>query len=166
MNPNELLTKLKEDELHQNWNKEHPDNFLSHLFCQIDSECKLKSGWETGFFDPVSGKITVFVELENKSFAIKPADDVFKKEDEKVEKLDLNGVKIALPTAIENCQTALKKDFPSEIPGDGFLTLQTINDKVVWNFSFITKSLKFVNVKIDAETGDEERHEEVNLVMK
>lgn len=164
MKPEELLDKLRKDDVHCLWNKNHPKSYLSHFFCRIDAKCSLKSEWETGFFDPVSGKITIFAELENNSFAIKPADDVFKKEETEIEKLEPGKVKVSLPAAIEYCLAALKKHFSSEVPGDGFLILQTIDSKAVWNFSFITRSLKFVNVKINAETG-EERHEEINLVM-
>ncbi len=153
MKPQELLAQLKNDQLHRQWHQEHPKNFLSHFFCQIDSEGNSKGGWETGFFDPCSGKITVFVELEDNSFAVKPADDVFKSEGGKVERLKLGKIKVALPAAIETCRTALKKNFPGEVPGDGFLTLQTFNSVAVWNFSFITRSMKFVNVKVNAGTG-------------
>ena len=56
--------------------------------------------------------------------------------------------------------------FPAAVLGDGFLILQTYQGKTVWNFTFITKQLKFANLKISASTGEVEDSQEVDLVKK
>lgn len=165
MNPEELTERLGKDEIYQQWSKEHPQNFLTHFFCQIDPNCQLKTKWEMGFYDQDSDKITVFVELE-KGFEIKPADKIFKKDDDKVEKLEISSVKIHFNDAVKSCREKVVQDFPQEQLGDGFLILQKFKGNTIWNFSFITKTLKFVNVKIDAQTGKETSHEEISLVSK
>jgi len=122
----------------------------------------MKSRWEIGFFS--NEKITVFVPIEN-GFAIKPADDVFKKQDAKVEALNLEEVKLTFEEALEIFKKDLPERFPNEVLGDGFIILQTYQGKTLWNFTFITKKLKFINLKINSLNGELEDSQEVNLVQ-
>jgi len=135
--------------------------FVSHFFCQIDSSLNEKSDWEIGFYDKKSDNITTYVNGK-----IKNTDDVFKKLDDTVEKLELNHVTVELEDAkkmfLENCPTL----FPSEQLGDGFLILQTLHGKTHWNFTLISKSLKFLNIKINTSTGEVDEHQIVELVQK
>jgi hypothetical protein len=160
--PQDLLENLKKEELFLNWNKEHPESFLSHFFAPLSSEFEMKSRWEIGFFS--NEKITVFVPIEN-GFAIKPADDVFKKQDAKVEALNLEEVKLTFEEALEIFKKDLPERFPNEVLGDGFIILQTYQGKTLWNFTFITKKLKFINLKINSLNGELEDSQEVNLVQ-
>jgi hypothetical protein len=163
--PKELLEKLEKDSIHQQWIKSHPENFLTHFFCQLDNKFNSKSSWEIGFYDNNTKKISVFLE-QNNQFLIKPEDDVFKKEADKIEGLKLDEIKIHVEKSIEIFKENFPKYFPQEIIGDGFLILQTIKDKTFWNFTYITKRLKFVNLKISVEDGSIESHETVDLVQK
>ena len=90
--PKELLEKLEKDSIHQQWIKSHPESFLTHFFCQLDNKFNSKSSWEIGYYDTNTKKISVFLE-QNDQFLIKPEDDVFKKETDKVEGLKLDEVK-------------------------------------------------------------------------
>ena len=157
-----LLEKLKQEELFLDWKKQNPESFLSHFFTPLSSVFEVKSDWEIGFFS--NNKITVFVPIEN-GFAIKPADDIFKKPEAKVEELVLKDVKLTFEEALEIFKKDLPEKFPNEQLGDGFVILQTYQNKTLWNFTFITKKLKFVNLKINSLTGKLEDSQEVNLVQ-
>jgi len=161
----EILDKLSKEQLFLDWEVHHPAKFLSHFFAQINGKIALISPWEIGFYDTITKKITIFTEYEN-NFIIKPADDVFKKESDEVEQLKLEDIKISLDQAKKNCLKALPEKFPSEAFGDGFLILQCWKENIVWNFTFITKSLKFVNLKISANNGEVIEHQAVELVQK
>lgn len=161
--PKELVQSLSNDSLFKQWQKEHPQNFLSHLFAALDSNFKFKSSWEIGFF--AEDKITVFLPLK-KGFEIKPADEIFKQKSAKLESLNLKSVVLSYEEALKKFQDGQLIYFPKVVLGDGFVILQTINEKVLWNFTFITKQLKFVNLKINALTGKEEDHQEIDLVQK
>jgi len=152
MNPKELIVDLSNDKLFLDWNIANPGNFLSHFFCQINEEFSIKSNWEIGYY--ING------------FEIKPADDIFKKPGDKVEKLDLSLVKISFDKAIEIAKAEFPKQFPGEPLGGGFLILQYFKDHAVWNFTFITKRIKFVNLKINAEDGTIVSHNTVNLIQQ
>ncbi len=160
--PMDLLKQLKQEELFLEWKTQNPENFLSHFFTSLNKDFEIKSNWEVGFFS--NDKITVFVPIK-KGFAIKPADDIFKKEGAKVEKLKLEEVKLTFDEALKIFKGNQSKQFPNEQLGDGFIILQTYQGKTLWNFTFITKKLKFVNLKINALSGNIEDSQEVNLVQ-
>ena len=165
LNPKEFLDNLQKDKLFEDWKKQNSDVFLSHFFCQIDKDLNSKSNWEAGYYNPAHNKITVFTNV-NDSFMIKPEDEVFKKEMDAVEKLELDKVKLSYDDAGKTFLSELPKLFPNEILGDGFIVLQELNGKALWNFTLITKTLKFVNIKIDASSGKVESHQAVELVQK
>ncbi len=162
ISPIDLLNDLKQENLFLEWKKQNPEGFLSHFFTPLSNEFEIKSNWEVGFFN--NDKITVFIPIEN-GFAIKPADDVFKKPDAKVEMLNLEEVKLNFEEALEIFKKDLPERFPNETLGDGFIILQTYQGKTLWNFTFITKKLKFVNLKINSLNGELEDSQEVNLVQ-
>lgn len=166
--PQELMKDLAKSSLYQDWQEGHPKSYLSHFFCTITADFKAKTNWDIGFFDDNTGKITVFSLLKGseRDFEIKPADEVFKKETEKVEKLILDGIKLSIDDAVNKCRENTPKYFPNEQLGDGFLVIQSLANKLLWNFSFITKSVKFVNLKIDAEDGNVISHDVIELVQK
>ncbi len=161
--PHDILTSLQESQLYKDWHAHHSESFLSHFFCSVTADYKAKTNWEIGFYD--HEKMTVFTVL-NDGFEIKPEDDIFKKPDSNVERLNMNSASVKLDAAVDTFQEKLPELFPQEMLGDGFIILQTIEGKTVWNFSFITKSVKFINMKIDVSTGDVSSHDTVELVQK
>ena len=159
----ELIEKLSADDLFKQWQKEHAENFLSHFFVPLDSKFNLNSSWEIGYH--ANDKITVFVLNEN-GFEIKPEDKIFKKPNAEVEPLKLEEVKLSFVQALEIFKEKFPETFPEAVLGDGFLILQTYQGKTVWNFTFITKQLKFANLKISAVDGNVVDSQEVDLVQK
>ena len=165
ISPQDVMPKLLKDELYRSWKKQHPQSFCSHFFCSLTAAGIVTSSWEAGFFDPRDSKITVFMLLPSGNFEIKPADDVFKKEDTMVEKLKMEKVNITLDQVLSTLQAQLAASFSQEKMGNGFCILQTLDDEPLWNFTFVTQSLKFANVKINAEHGAAEA-QLINVVEK
>ena len=131
----------------------------------MSATLELKGEWEVGYYSKDADKITVFVSSAN-GFEIKPADDVFKKPDENVEALKLVDVKVSFSDAQIKAKEQYAALFPSESIGDGFVVLQSFKGKILWNFSSISKTLKFLNVKIDAISGELASHQTISLVQK
>ena len=165
MNPGELLAQLRKDSLFKQWQKQHLQAYLTHFFAQIDGEFTLLSPWEIGFFNPATNKMTIFMQ-ENTIWIIKPEDDVFKKEADHVEELHVEAVKGGLEKVKPLFLEHLPQFFPAEVFGNGFIILQMWPKKAVWNATLITKTVKFANLKIDAETGEVSDHQMVDLVQK
>ena len=117
------------------WLKENQKCYLSHFFVQLDDKLKAITNWDIGYYNPITKKIIIFsLDEASKSFSIKPADDVFKKESDIVERLEVSVVKLSLEEAKDRCCEELPKQFPKESYGGGFLILQNWKKTVVWNF--------------------------------
>jgi hypothetical protein len=159
----EILTALQENQLFKDWKKEN--SFLSHFFNQVSFDLKLKGSWEVGYFNKDSQKMTIFVQ-NGADFSIKPEDEVFKKPGDVIEELNLDNVKITFEDALKVFKENVVKLFPNEKLGDGFVVLQQLQGKVLWNFTFVSKSIKFLNVKIDAVTSKVADHQAVELIQK
>lgn len=164
-NPVKSCKDLKTSKIFHDWKKEHKKAFLSHFFFPLDENISLKGQEEIGFFDSDEEKIYVFISA-GKDFVLKPADEVFKKEETVVEELDLKELKVDFDKAKDICASKITKFFPEEKKKDGFVVLQTLDQKTLWNFTFITATLKFINVKINAETGELDSKQQINLVAK
>ncbi|MEK6900505.1 MAG: hypothetical protein AABX05_05255, partial [Nanoarchaeota archaeon] len=136
---------------------------LSHFFCPITADCELKSAWEVGFYDQDTEKMTVFAYGEEVTVK-ENEDDVFKKPDQIVEELKISSVSVVFPKAVDVFAEHVEEIFPKAGRGDGFVILQTTDSKTLWNFTFITKSLKFINIKVNAETGSVESHMDMDLI--
>ncbi len=158
-----LIEELEANQLFLDWKTNHSNAFLSHSFCQVDSALTLNGPWEIGFYDLDNDKITTFYKSES-GFIIKPEEEVFKKPGDKVEELKLPSKLLSFEEAKEKFE--FSKLFPGETLGDGFVILQTLENKVSWNATMISKTLKFLNIKIDAITGEEWAHQAVELVSK
>ena len=169
LSPQEIIANLQQDQLFQKWSLQHPQAFLSHLFCPLNDQLLSINNWELGYFDPSTEKITVFVPIKDNQtndFEIKPEDDVFKQENSVVEALNLKEVNISLELLFPLIKEQLKQRFPKEQIGNGFLILQTLNQKTLFNVTFITTSIQFINLKINANTGILESHQAIELVDK
>ncbi|MBI2665819.1 hypothetical protein HYX12_04315 [Candidatus Woesearchaeota archaeon] len=161
----EIYQQLLRDEIFIQWKSRHDTAYLTHFFSSIDTHANITSPWEVGFFEPTSKKITVFVNNEN-GFEVKPAEDIFTEEAGNVEELKLDSVGIEYTNAVYKFKEELMKYFPQEQFGDGFLILQCWKRRVVWNFTLITKSFKFANLKINAVSGEVVEHQSVELMQK
>ena len=161
--PNEMLATIQKSTEYKSWKKKHQQGYLSHFFCPISHDCELKGDWEVGFYDPSSEKMTVFA--CGKTVTVKEnEDDVFKKPEQRVEELQIASVKTSFTKAVDVFAENVEEFFPKAGRGDGFVILQNLEQKPLWNFTFITKDLKFINIKIHAETGEVDSHLSMDLI--
>ena len=100
------------------------------------------------------------------SFILKQEDDVFKKETTEVEKLDLDKINQSFEEVSETCKLKLPGLFGKELLGDGFVVLQTLEGRPSWNFTFVSKTFKFANLKIDAINGEIRSHQLIEAVTR
>lgn len=163
VSPREMLAQVEESKEYQTWKKKHSEGYLSHFFCPISSDCELKADWEIGFYDAASEKMTVFA--CGKAITVKENDDeVFKKPEQQVEELEINSVKIDFTKAVDVFAEQVEELFPKAGRGDGFVILQNLDGKALWNFTFITRDLKFINIKVNASTGEIADHLSMDLI--
>ena len=150
-----LLSSLEASETFKNWHKEHQSAFPSHFFLQIDPSYAAVSGWDIGYFDPNSKKVTVFTLNDAGKFDIKGADDVFATKTDTITALKVDKDTLDFPLIIPHAEKLVADEFAEvkNLRGNGFAILQNIDKRIIWNISFITKQLTFLNLKLDAKTG-------------
>ncbi|MBI2572415.1 hypothetical protein HYV86_01015 [Candidatus Woesearchaeota archaeon] len=164
--PQELVEELANDPLYLKWVKNNPKAFLSHFFSPIDSLLQQKDGWEVGYYEPLTDRITVFKALDKGGFEIRAPAEVFKQPNSTVEQLDLKEVQCSFDDACTVARVQFSSLYPKEKCGDGFVILQHTDQLPLWNFNLISHSLKFLNVKLNAQTSQLASHQAVELVQK
>ncbi len=151
-----LIDNLKKSTAYLDWYKENPNTICTHLFLQIDPDYAATSHWDIGFYSPKSGKVTVFNLNDAGKFEIKQTDDIFATKTKKIDALVLTEKTLDFPSIIPYANKLIETEFTriKNLRGNGFAILQTIEGVATWNISFITKQLTFLNLKLDAQTGD------------
>ncbi len=140
-----LFEKLKNSEEFKNFKKEHKEAFL--YACFFVSE----GNWQFDYYNPKNRLITTFEVSDN--IKVMPIDKAFD-DKPKVSELALDKIKVDFNGAME----ITKKVISSEYPGDNSFTktiviLQNLDNKVIWNITLLTSTLKLLNIKLDASTG-------------
>ncbi len=142
----ELFKKLKDSGEFKSFKEEHKESFL--YACFFVSE----ENWQFDYYNPKDGLITTF-EVSD-SIQVMPIDKAFD-DKPKVSELALDKIKVAFNEAMETA----KKIISIKYQGDNSFTktiviLQNLDNKVIWNITLLTSTLKLLNVKLDASSGE------------
>ncbi len=138
----EALKTLKDSEV---YNKK--SGFLCNGFIILENG---EGVWQIDFYDNKEDKIISFTIGDQINFR---EDKAFKNEEIKISKLELDKIKINLDEALEKVDSLIKDKYSKENVGKAIIILQNYKGKNIWNVTYITSSLKTLNVKLSAETG-------------
>ena len=144
----DALKILEKSSEFKDWKKKNPDTYLSYAFYVIEN---IDVNWKIGYYDVKKDKLTSF-DVGSK-IKIEPDEEVFKEKSKKVEKLDLDEVKLDLGDAISIAQQLQEEEFVSEKPTKIIAILQKIDTGQVWNITYLTQNFNTLNFKIKTETG-------------
>lgn len=163
-----LVQDLEDNSEFKKWKLDHPIAFISHLFTKINQDFDITERWDIGYFCQDKEKVTIFVKDDKNNFLLKNVDDVFKKKMDKVEPLNLSKAELNFQQAQNKVKSYLNDKFPNYqgLLGNGFVILQSLNEKIVWNFSIITKKMSMVNIKLSAVDGSFISKDEVNFLQQ
>ena len=150
MDVKQALKKLEESNDFKDWRKNNKNTYFSYAF-KIQQE--MPNDWQLGFYDNKKDKITTFV-ISNDGIKIRPEEEIFKKEDMEVNKIQLDKIKLTFDNAIARANEFQQKNFPKDRSVKTIAILQNI-DKLgnVWNITYITEAFNTLNMKIDASSG-------------
>ncbi len=141
-----ILEKSKEFD---KWKKDNPDTYISYGFFAIED---IDSDWKIGYYHDKDDKITSF--NVGKKITIEPEDEILKKDKKaKVEKLDMDKIKMDLSEAVTIANNLQQEEFATETPRKIIAILQKLNKEQVWNVTFLTQSFNTLNIKIKSENG-------------
>ena len=145
----ELIKKLEGCAEFKDYKKERPDSFLAHIFKMFDEANQ--EDFQVGYYNK-DDTITTFV-VSGEDIQRASSEEIFKRPDAKVEKLDTAKVKIEIPEVIKKADEIQKKEFKDQIPMKKILILQKLDLGLVYNITFVTKSFNVLNFKISAANG-------------
>lgn len=141
----ELLKTLEQSKEFKDWKKLNKDSYFVHIFIMSEQ------GNQIGYYNPKNNKITSFIIEEQ--IKIMPEEEPFKKEKTKIKPLDIEKVKIDYDKALETANNLQKEKFSEHKPVKTIAILQNIENKDLWNITFITQSFNTLNIKVDAATN-------------
>lgn len=145
----EALNKLEESREFKEWKEKNKEDYFSYAFCELNGQ---GGAWQIGYYNKKEDKITtIIVDDEMK---ITPQEEIFKKPDMKVNKVELGKVKLSFAEIIDKTSEFQKKEYPKEEANKIIAILQNLEKfGTVWNITFITKAFNTLNVKVNAEDG-------------
>lgn len=143
----DTIHRLRDSAEFSVWAAAHPKAYLAHIFCMVEKEGRF---WQVGFVD--DGLVTVF-EM-GKEIKQLPADKPFTKPGDTVPKLDESAIKLDLDAALGKASEVQQEKYPAGKPFKTIVILQCIDDRVVYNITYVTQSFKTLNIRVAAEDGE------------
>ena len=145
------LKKLEESQDFKRWQQKNKSAYFSYAF-KIPQEMG-SNDWQFGFYDRRKDKITTFV-INNDDIKIRPEEEIFKKEDAKVNQVQLDKVKLTFDNAIGKASEFQQKNFPKDKSIKTIAIMQNMPEfGNIWNITYVTEAFNTLNMKIDASNG-------------
>jgi len=139
------IQEIESSKEFKNWVKMEDGAYLSSIFTMMGDSHEIN--WQLDYYSPKKNMLTSFVH-KNGKVKFEKDQKIFKK-DGKINKLDIDKLKITL----DECIDSIKKKNPHEKAVKIIVVLQNKNS-LVWNVTFLTSGLKVLISKINAENGD------------
>jgi hypothetical protein len=145
----EAIKKLESTKEFKDFLKEGSDCYLAHAFTMLDND---KSDWQIGYYNKDHDRVVIF-EVGDDSLIRHPEDELFKKTNKAVKKLDMSKVNIDLEKALNIAEDLRKEKYSSEIVNKKIIIIQNIETQM-YNLTLVTHTFNIINIKIDASSGD------------
>ncbi len=145
------MNKLKQDykTLINSKEFDNKDYFCgAFLMTEIENLETSNFSWQLDFYNEKSDTIVSY--SFNNKLTKSNNSEIFKEKKIKIEKLNIDKVKIDFDEVLKICKKALKKH--NEKPTKIIVVLQNIN-RPVWNISYVTQNFNLINLKVDAING-------------
>ena len=144
------LKKLEGSQKFKQWRKKSKSTYFSYAF-KIPQE--MPNEWQLGFYDKKNDKITTFV-IDDIDVKIRPEEEVFKKEEAKINEVQLDHINLTFDNAIMKAKEFQEKNFPKDKSIKTIAILQNLPELGnVWNITYVTEAFNTLNMKVDASTG-------------
>lgn len=145
------LKKLEESQDFRKWHQNNKNTYFSYAF-KIPQEMG-SNDWQLGFYNKKKDKITTFV-VNGNDIKIRLEEEIFKKEEAKVNEIQLDKVKLTFDNAVLKANEFQQKNFPKDRSIKTIVILQNLsNFGNIWNITYVTEAFNTLNMKIDASNG-------------
>ncbi len=144
----EELKKLVESVEASEEFKEVKDSvYLCSLFSIMEND---KGEWQVDYYNHKEDKMVSFVVNDKVS---REESKIFKEKESKVDRLEIDKVKIDLKEAFKIANKLHKDKYNSETVNKKIVILQVVK-KPIWNLTYLTAAFNIINFKIDAVSGE------------
>ena len=151
------LKTLENSKEFKDWKKENTDTYLSYGFLMPTSS----KDWKIGYYHKKDNKITSFNVGE--MITTEPESEIFKKDETKVNKIDLKKLKFEVDKAIEIAKKFQEEKYKNDVPNKTIIILQNLEIGQIWNITYLTLTLKSLNIKINTENEKVLEHKSTSL---
>ena len=156
MEVQDVLQRLEQSDVFKKWKTQSAASFLSTMFAVDEGKEKV---WQVGYYDPQADMMTTFL-MESDI-----AEKVFKTQEMGVQPLELHNVLIDADAALASAAALQQKKYPGELSVKRIIILQHLDMGQVYNITYVTRSFKTLNIKVDAKTGAVVQDHLVSLVQ-
>lgn len=143
----EELKKLVESVEASEEFKEVKGLYLCSLFSIMEKD---EGSWQVDYYNSKEDKMISF--LVNDKIK-REESKIFKEKEAKVEKLEIDDIKIGLKEAFKSANKLHKDKYNNETINKKIVILQVVK-KPIWNITYLTASFNIINFKIDAVFGE------------
>lgn len=152
----DALKKLEENDEFKDWNKKNLDNFFSYAFTLLED--KNSHPWQLGYYHKSTDKVVTFT-INDDSIEMQKEEEVFKKPDMKVKKVDIKKVKVPFKDILKITEEFRKKEYSKELVNKTMIILQNLEGYgIIWNITYVTHAFNTLNIKVNAESGKIIKH--------
>lgn len=145
----EAIQKLEDSSEFKIWREENKEDYLSYMFTQSEEG----EEWQIGYYNKEEDRVTTFI--LNDKVQIVPHQEIFKKPESDIKKLEIEKAKLTFREIIEKALKFQKDKYPNEIVNQKIIILQNLKEYgTVWNITLITKAFNMLNMKINASDGE------------
>ena len=145
------LKKLEESPDFRKWHQKNKNTYFSYAF-KIPQEMG-SNDWQLGFYNKKKDRITTFV-VNGNGIKIRLEEEIFKKEEAKVNEILLDKVKLTFDNAVLKADEFQQKNFPKDRSIKTIVILQNLSNLGnIWNITYVTEAFNTLNMKIDASNG-------------
>lgn len=147
-----MLEKLECFDEFKKFKKDNPDSYLvSAFFMTVNKDDDVN--WQADFYSPEKHTIASFV-IKGEDLEVKQDQEVFQKDKEKLNELELDNVKIDFDEVLQRIDELKDKKYPGETPNKIIVLLQTIHNEAIWNITYLTNTFNVWNIKVSASGGE------------
>ena len=154
----QVVARLEESKEFKDWKKDRDDCYLAHGFISFGDN----SHWQIGYYNRKTDKITSFI--MGPEIVVNPEENIFKEDHSEVRPLELDRIKISLEHALNTAEELQVKEYANDPVMKKIMIIQNIDQGQVWNVTFVTRTFKTLNIKVDAETGVVVEHKATSIM--
>ncbi|MBT7903250.1 hypothetical protein HN587_05285 [Candidatus Woesearchaeota archaeon] len=157
----DLIDKLANNSEFIAWKESHKDTLLAHIFFICDNPTLIN--YDIGYYTADNNRMTTFL-VSGDDIKINSDQEIFKDPTHPILELDLSKINLEFEEAIGLASALQQEKYSADLPMKKFVILQHIKQGLVWNVTFMTQSLKTLNIKIDAESKEIVEHKATSMM--